>query len=149
MSSTSDENILAHVNRLWSVNKLNSPIYGFLLSDVYLESASKGTVRARLTLSKNHVNSKGGLHGTVSACIVDWLGGLAIATYDLRDKTGVSTDIHITYMSSAREGDTIDIEGRADKVGGTLAFTTVTIWKLVDGSRGPVIAKGSHTKYVK
>lgn len=149
MASSTAEDTLAHVNRLWFINKNNSPIYGFLLSDVSIETATKGIVRARLTLSKNHVNSKGGLHGTVSACIVDWIGGLAIASHDLREKTGVSTDIHVTYQSSAKEGDILVIEGQADKVGGTLAFTTVTIWKLVDSSPGPVVAKGSHTKYVK
>jgi acyl-coenzyme A thioesterase 13 len=61
----------------------------------------------------------------------------------------VSTDIHISYQSGAKAGDTIEIEGKAGKVGGTLAFTTATIWKLVDGKPGPIVATGSHTKYVK
>src|ERR1700722_13537505 len=99
-----DTDTLAHVERVWAGNKPNSPIYNFLLSEISLTSASKGLVRARLELTKNHVNSKGGLHGIVSACLIDWVGGLAIASYDRRDQTGVSTDMHITYISSAREG---------------------------------------------
>ena len=119
-----DTDTLAHVELVWAGNKPNSPIYDFLLSEISLTFASKGLVRARLQLTKNHVNSKGGLHGIVSACLIDWVGGLAIAAYDRRDQTGVSTDMHITYISSAREGDWVEVEGKASKVGGTLAFTT-------------------------
>ena len=61
----------------------------------------------------------------------------------------MSTDIHISYQSSAKDGDTIEIEGRADKVGGSLAFTRATIWKVVDDQPGPIVAIGSHTKFVR
>jgi len=145
----SSPEILAHVEKFWEGRKPHSPIYQFLLEDIKLTYASKGVVRARLLLTKNHVNAHGGIHGSVSATIVDWVGGLAIAAWDNRTKTGVSTDIHITYQSSAKDGDWIEIEGRAGKVGGTLAFTTATIWKLVDDQPGPIIATGSHTKFVR
>lgn len=83
---------------------------------------------------------------------MDFIGGVAIAAYDCRDSTGVSTDIHVTYLSSAKTGDVIEIEGRAEKVGGSLAFTECVIRKVVPG-RGreewPVVAKGSHTKFVR
>jgi acyl-coenzyme A thioesterase 13 len=141
--------ILAHVETYWATRKPQSPIYKFLLEDIEIVYASKGIVRARLPLTNNHVNFHRGIHGSVSATLIDWVGGLAIAAWDNREKTGVSTDIHISYQSSAKEGDVIEIEGRASKVGGTLAFTTATIWKLVDGKPGPVVASGSHTKFVK
>ncbi|KAB2579857.1 putative thioesterase family protein [Lasiodiplodia theobromae] len=144
-----DEEIKAHVEQCWARIKPISAIYEFLLADIQIVHASKGVVRARLPLSKNHVNSKAIMHGSVSATLIDWAGGLAISSWDLRDKNGVSTDIHVTYVSSAKEGDTIEVEGRANKVGGTLAFTSVTISKVVDGNAGPVIATGSHTKFVK
>ncbi|KAL6703638.1 hypothetical protein ACN47E_009498 [Coniothyrium glycines] len=144
-----DPEILKHVEKFWQARKPSSPIYEFLLNDIKLTYASKGLVRARLLLEKNHVNTHGGIHGSVSATLVDWVGGLCIAAYDNRTKTGVSTDIHISYVSSAKVGDTIEIEGRAGKVGGTLAFTTATIWKIVDDKPGPVVAMGSHTKFVK
>lgn len=126
----------------------NSPIYEFLLSGIVLVSASKGVVTARLSVKPCHLNSKGTLHGTVSACLTDWAGGLAIATYG-REKTGVSTDIHTTFISAAKEGDTLEIEGRANKVGGTLAFTSVEIRKLGENGESSVVSTGSHTKYVK
>ncbi|KAJ4303226.1 hypothetical protein N0V90_002119 [Kalmusia sp. IMI 367209] len=146
---TNDPEILAHVENFWQARLPHSAIYQLVLSDVKFTHASKGVVRARLALTKNHVNSHGGIHGSVSATIVDWVGGLAIAAWDNRSKTGVSTDIHVTYQSSAKDGDEIEIEGVASKVGGTLAFTTCTIYKVVDGKAGPVVASGSHTKFVK
>jgi acyl-coenzyme A thioesterase 13 len=148
-NTANDPEILAHVEKFWQDRKPSSPIYQFLLDDIKLTYASKGVVRARLPLTKNHVNTHGSIHGSVSATLIDWVGGMAIAAYDNRTKTGVSTDIHISYQSGAKDGDTIEIEGRAGKVGGTLAFTTATIWKLVDDQPGPIVATGSHTKFVK
>ncbi|KAF2878019.1 HotDog domain-containing protein [Massariosphaeria phaeospora] len=144
-----DAEILAHVEKYWQDRKPHSPIYQFLLEDIKVTHASKGLVRSRLLLTKNHVNVHGGIHGSVSATLVDWMGGMAIAAWDNRTKTGVSTDIHISYQSSAKEGDWIEIEGTAGKVGGSLAFTTVTISKIVDDKPGPVVATGSHTKFVR
>jgi acyl-coenzyme A thioesterase 13 len=147
--AANDPDILAHVEKFWEGRKPHSPIYQFLLDDIKLTHASKGVVRARLPLTKNHVNAHGGIHGSVSATLIDWVGGIAIAAWDNRTKTGVSTDIHISYQSSAKDGDEIEIEGRAGKVGGTLAFTTATIWKVVNDKPGPIVATGSHTKFVK
>lgn len=149
IDAANDPEILEHVEKFWLGRKPHSPIYEFLLNDIKLTYASKGVIRARLPLTHNHVNAHGGIHGSVSATLIDWVGGMAIAAYDNRTKTGVSTDIHISYQSSAKDGDTIEIEGRAGKVGGTLAFTTATIWKIVDDKPGPIVATGSHTKFVR
>jgi len=130
----------------------NSPLYRFLLTDIILVTASPGRVVVQLPLGNVHFNSKGGLHGSVSATLVDFIGGVSIASYDERSNTGVSTDMHISYVDSARAGDTIEIEGIAVKVGGTLAYTTATIRKVEEGKEegeGAVIAIGSHTKFVK
>lgn len=146
--ATGDSNsVLAHVQQHWHGLREKSPIYSFLLNDIAIKSATEGTVVARLEVKDVHLNSKGGLHGTVSACLTDWAGGLAIASTGL-EKTGVSTDLHTTYISTAKVGDVLEIEGRASKVGGTLAFTTVSVRKVnQDGSLKPV-ANGTHTKYV-
>lgn len=135
---------LAHVRSFWTGMCPQSPIYTFLLKDIELVSASHGTVKAHLELQHVHINSKGTLHGAVSACITDCFGGLAIASTGL-DQTGVSTDIHTTYVSSAKQGATLEIEAKAHKVGRSVAFTTVEI-RHKDGA---MIATGTHTKYVK
>ncbi|RDW91169.1 thioesterase ester dehydrase-isomerase-2 [Coleophoma crateriformis] len=145
MTSASE---LEHVCSVWQKMRGNSPIYDFLLSDVQIMSASKGRVVAELTLGKQHVNSRKTIHGAVSAAIVDWSGGLAIATHGL-EKTGASIDIHVTYISTAFEGDVIQIEAITNKVGKSMAFTTIKISKIVDGEPGPVVATASHTKYIR
>lgn len=139
----------AHVERVIDKNIPANPIYAFLLSSVRIVSASKGHVICRLPMTKNHMNSKNGIHGSVSATIVDWAGGLAIASYDLREKTGASIDIHITYQSSITEGEELEIEGIAEKVGGSLAFTKVNLFRVEEGQRGRPVATGSHTKFVR
>jgi acyl-coenzyme A thioesterase 13 len=127
-----------------------SPIYTLIFNPgVRLTHASKGLIIARLPITSAHLNSSGSIHGGVSATIVDWAGGLAIASWDLRNATGVSVDINVSYLSGARLGDEIEIEGKAEKVGGSLAFTEVGIWKVKDGARGDCIALGRHTKFVR
>ena len=74
---------------------------------------------------------------------------MAISSWDMREGTGLSVDIHVTYLSTAKEGDTIEIEGRAERVGGSLAFTNIKVTKVVDGELGPIVCTGTHTKYVK
>ena len=138
---------LSHLQNYWATMRQNSPIYDFLLGDIALVAATQGAFTARLAVTPRHLNSKGTLHGTVSACLTDWAGGLAIAAHDGRDRTGVSTDIHTTFVSTAREGDVLEVRGWASKVGGTLAFTSVEVRKV--GGAGGVVATGSHTKYVK
>jgi acyl-coenzyme A thioesterase 13 len=139
----------AHIEKLVQTRLPTSPIYAFLLTPVKIVSASKGVVVARLPLSENHMNSMGSLHGSVTATIVDWMGGMAISSYDSRDKSGVSVDIHVTYQSGAKVGDQIEIEGIAEKVGGSLAFTKVNVYKVEDGKRGKTVVTGTHTKFVK
>jgi len=144
-----DHDVLAHLQEYCKTRISKSPIYKFLLSDASIVHASRGLFVSRLFLNPTHLNSSGGLHGSVIATIIDWAGGLAIATWDCRDNTGVSVDINVSYVNSAREGDEIEIEGLAEKVGGSLAFTTVKIFKVEEGKRGKLVATGRHTKFVR
>ena len=125
--------------------KPSSPIYALLLADVSIISATEDSITAELKLQSMHLNSKGTLHGTVSACLVDWASSMAIAATG-RDKTGVSTDLHVSYVSTAKADDTLRIEAMASKVGTTLAYTTVQVSRVSDGQ---VICHGLHTKFVR
>ncbi|KAK4211466.1 thioesterase superfamily protein [Rhypophila decipiens] len=151
---TSDPTILSHLQNYHATRCTQSPIYTFLLgppsSPLFkFTHASKGLFLARMVLKEEHLNVAGGIHGSVSATIVDWAGGLAVASYDLRNSTGVSVDINVSYLSSAKLGDEVEIEGKVEKVGSTLAFTEVRIWKVEEGKRGRMVISGRHTKYVK
>ncbi|KAG9242354.1 acyl-coenzyme A thioesteras-like protein 13 [Calycina marina] len=138
---------IVHVRGVAERMKDNSPIYDFLLSNATIISATKGRMVANLLLEKQHINSRGTIHGAVSATVVDWSGGLVIATHGL-ENTGASIDIHVTYIGGAQIGDTIEIVATANKVGRSVAFTTIRIYKLVDGQPGPMVATASHTKYI-
>ena len=137
---------LAHVRSYWDNMWPNSPIYTFLLKDAKLISASHGKVLAKLKVEPVHMNSKGTLHGTVTACITDGFGGLAIAA-NFFINYWLSTDIHTTYVSTAKVGDVIIIEAVASRVGRSLAFTNVEIRH--EGGGGAIVATGTHTKYIK
>jgi exo-beta-1,3-glucanase (GH17 family) len=66
-----DIDILSMVQQRWQRQVSASAIYSFLLTPITIISARKGHVAGMLTLTETHVNSKGGLHGSVSATIVD------------------------------------------------------------------------------
>jgi acyl-coenzyme A thioesterase 13 len=81
-------------------------------------------------------------HGGFYCTLVDIVGSMALiakgATFP-----SVSTDISVSFMSSAKEGDIITILGKCEKMGRVLGFTSVLIKK-----DGESLAKGSHTKYI-
>lgn len=139
---------LEHVRALWDRTKNDSAIYQLLLPLVSIIDASKGRIQARLKLNFAHVNSRGTVHGAVSGAIVDWAGSMAIATHGF-EKTGASVDIHISYLSTATIEDTLDIVAVANRVGKSMAFTTVKISRVVDGKAGPVVVTGQHTKFLQ
>ena len=76
---------------------------------------------------------------------------MAIASTGL-EQTGFSTDIHVSYVSTAKEGDVLIIEGKTSRLGRNIAFTSVTIYKgeSVSGNLQEltVVATGTHTKYI-
>jgi acyl-coenzyme A thioesterase 13 len=137
---------LESVEACWQRVSTSSPVYEFFFKEIRIISATHGSMTAELPVSANLLNSKGGLHGSVSATIVDWAGGMAIASTGL-EKTGLSTDIHVSYVSTAKLGDTLTIEGNTSKVGRNMGFTTVTIYKG-EGEKKAVVAHGTHTKYI-
>jgi acyl-coenzyme A thioesterase 13 len=137
---------LESVQACWARISQGSPVYSFFFADIRLISATDGSMVAELPVISNHLNSKGGLHGSVSATIVDWAGGMAIASTGM-EKTGLSTDIHVSYVSTAKLGDVLMIEGNVSKIGRNMGFTTVTISKGA-GEKKTIVAHGTHTKYI-
>lgn len=137
---------LESVQACWARIQTGSPVYNFFFDKIEIVSAENGSMVAKLPVTENLLNSKGGLHGSVSATIVDWAGGMAIASTGM-EKTGVSTDIHVSYVSTAKLGDVLTIEGNASKVGRNLGFTTVTVYKG-EADNQQIVCHGTHTKYI-
>ncbi|KAF9399390.1 hypothetical protein BGX21_006324 [Mortierella sp. AD011] len=113
------------------------------LSGLKLISASKGSILCELQVEKQHLNRLGGCHGGLLSTIVDIGGSLAIASEEMH-ATGVSTDLNVSFVSSAKIGDTLSINSKCDKLGGTLAYTSVEI-----SVGDKVVALGRHTKFVR
>ncbi|KAK0764927.1 hypothetical protein N5P37_002399 [Trichoderma harzianum] len=84
------------------------------------------------------------IHGGTIASLVDLGGSLAVASTG-RFATGVSTDLNVTYLSpGGRPGDILKGTAICEKIGKTLAYTTVQFYN----SKGQLAARGSHTKFV-
>ncbi|CAM1502418.1 Fc.00g044020.m01.CDS01 [Cosmosporella sp. VM-42] len=107
-------------------------------------NASEGKVDFELDIHKDHTNRLKTIHGGTIAALVDLGGSLAVASTG-RFATGVTTDLNVTYLSpGGRPGDLLKGTAICEKIGKTLAYTTVSF----TNSKGQVAARGSHTKYV-
>ncbi|QRD92087.1 hypothetical protein F9C07_13418 [Aspergillus flavus] len=83
-------------------------------------AAKPGLVNFELDIQKEHTNRLNILHGGTIASMV-------------------------TYLSSGgKVGDKILAEASCDKFGKTLAYTSI---KFIN-SKGEIVARGSHTKYI-
>ncbi|POS71180.1 thioesterase family protein [Diaporthe helianthi] len=149
-SSNAPVSVSSHVEQVWATKITTSQPYNILIPTIKLVSAtSDGRVIGQLVLEDKHVNSLGGIHGTTSAAIVDFTAGMSIVAKSGGHKTGVSTDIHISYVASAKVGDTVEVECWLNKLGRNLAYTSIEIRKLAKaGEDKKVLVTGSHTKYV-
>ena len=104
-----------------------------------------------------HTNVYDSIHGGIFSGLVDLLGGIVITLdnideqMELFQRTGklikeVSTDINISYLSSAVLGDVLYCEAKVLKKGRNLAFTQVDIYNNKD--RSTIIVSGRHTKFI-
>ncbi|GAC99902.1 hypothetical protein PHSY_007505 [Pseudozyma hubeiensis SY62] len=120
---------LEMINELQKQVLDNNPIYKYLLSDLTITSVSPGFIEAQVPITSTLMNSKNILHGSTSATIIDWIGGIVIASTspDRFKNRGVSVDIHATYVGAAKQGDLLIIRGTSNKVGRNLAFIDVKI----------------------
>ncbi|GAB1316100.1 hypothetical protein MFIFM68171_06310 [Madurella fahalii] len=109
-----------------------------------ITNATEGKVDFELHITKDHTNRLKILHGGTIASMVDLGGSLAVASMGLY-ATGVSTDLNVTYLSGGgKVGEKIQATAVCDKIGKTLAYTTVTF----RNQKGELAARGSHTKFV-
>ncbi|KAI9176155.1 hypothetical protein H9P43_006520 [Blastocladiella emersonii ATCC 22665] len=116
-----------------------------VLSRLHVEDADPaGHVACTMPVEQHHLNLNGTLHGGVSATLVDIVGSLAVGALGY-SATGVSADIQVSYLAAPRAGDTLRIVADADRMGKTLAFTSVRIMT----TDGTLAVRGSHTKYVR
>ncbi|KAI8801227.1 HotDog domain-containing protein [Cladochytrium replicatum] len=103
-------------------------------------SSTEGKAVFEFTVLPDHSNAYGTIHGGIIASLVDICSaGAVIALADT--PFGASIDMSTTYISAAKEGETVRIESICHKAGRTLAFTST---ELYVGNK--LISKGTHTK---
>ena len=113
------------------------------LQHVQVISAADGKVHCEMPVHEEHLNMRGFLHGGFTATLVDNVTTCALATCE-KPVFGVSVDLNVSYLASAKQGDTLTVKAEVLKRGKTLGYTTVTI----ENQHGQIIAAGRHTKFL-
>ena len=119
------------------------PNFERTLQHLEILSADNGQVQCTLPVKEEHLNLRGFLHGGFTATLVDNVTTFALASCE-NPQFGVSVDLNVSYLASAKQGDTLTIDARVVKKGKTLGFTTCDIKK----QDGVLIATGTHTKFM-
>ncbi|KAF9914432.1 hypothetical protein BX616_008298 [Lobosporangium transversale] len=98
------------------------------------------------TVQKSDCNISNNFHGGAIAALVDNLTSAVMFTRERKyfQLAGVSTDLHVTYVSAAPLGTTVLVECKVNKVGSALANTTAV---LREKDSGRIIATATHTKF--
>jgi uncharacterized protein (TIGR00369 family) len=112
-----------------------------------LEEWSEGYVRMALTLEEKHTNPNGVMHGGVATSLMDEVLGAVIASVRGLDAMAAAphatVDMNVSFLAGPRVGDEIIVEGRALKVGRSVAFGEAEVRRR--GARDDLIAKGRFT----
>lgn len=111
-----------------------------------LEEWREGYVRLALTVKERHTNPHGVMHGGVLTTLMDEALGDVIASVRGWDETykapHATVDMNVSFLSNARAGDEITVEGAVLKLGRSVAFGEAEARR----KRGDVlIAKGRFT----
>jgi acyl-coenzyme A thioesterase 13 len=110
------------------------------------EEFREGLVRLSLVLTEGHTNPNGVMHGGVITTLMDEAVGRVIASARgvdvMRAAPHSTVEMNVSFISSARPGDTIVVEATALKVGRSAAFGEAVASRSSDGA---IVAKGRFT----
>ncbi len=91
-----------------------------------IEEWRAGYMRMSLLLEEKHTNPNGVMHGGVLTTLMDETLGAVVASVRGMDAMQAAphatVEMNVSFLSGARPGDEIVIEGRALKVGRSVAF---------------------------
>ncbi|KAK0427724.1 hypothetical protein QR680_010394 [Steinernema hermaphroditum] len=105
-------------------------------------SVEEGRVRVEMDVTAQQLNPVGTLHGGCTATLADIFTTMALIATP-RGLPGVSVDLHCSYLSAAKEGETVIIDSQVIKSGRNMAFTRAEFLKKTDNTP---IAVCLHTK---
>ncbi|XP_042486563.1 uncharacterized protein LOC122066790 isoform X4 [Macadamia integrifolia] len=101
------------------------------LKGLQIVQAQKDSLLLNHILHKEFADRTGNCHVGAIACIIDAVGAVAIATYtgDLK----VSVDFNISYFSTVKIEEEVEIEAKVVAHRGKLSLTTVEFRRKKDG----------------
>ncbi|XP_036142178.1 acyl-coenzyme A thioesterase 13 isoform X2 [Monomorium pharaonis] len=112
----------------------NGKGFGRCMKNVRLLSAGDGKCKAQFTVTEEHLNHGGFLHGGFTSTIIDCVSTYALMTYKTDPPPGASVDLHVTFLKAAFPGETVTVDAKTIRAGKKLAFLMVELTKN-DGSR--------------
>ncbi|MEO8458287.1 MAG: PaaI family thioesterase [Chloroflexota bacterium] len=111
-----------------------------------MESWSAGLMRMSLVMEEKHMNPNGVSHGGVLTTLMDEVAGAAVGLVrgldTMQGAPHATVEMNTSFMSGPRVGDEIVIEGRALKVGRSVAFAEAEVRR---SGRDDLVAKGRFT----
>jgi acyl-coenzyme A thioesterase 13 len=111
-----------------------------------MESIDDGVVRMSLVMEEKHMNPNGVSHGGVLTTLMDEVAGAAIALVrgleTMQAAPHATVEMNTSFMSGPRVGDEIVVEGRALRVGRSVAFAEAEVRRR---GRDDLVAKGRFT----
>jgi acyl-CoA thioesterase len=111
-----------------------------------MEEFREGYARLSLVLEEKHTNPNGVMHGGVATTLMDEALGAVIASVrgieTMKAAPHATVEMNISFLAGPRAGDEIVVEGRALKVGRSVAFGEAEVTRR---GRGDLIAKGRFT----
>lgn len=104
----------------------------------------------RFTVTEPQLNANNRIHGGYIAYLVDVTTTIALMINTASSSVGipnpgVSVDLSVSYLSSAKPGDVLLMKATLVKSGKNLAFTEAVITKEENNM---TVASGKHTKFV-
>jgi acyl-coenzyme A thioesterase 13 len=133
------EHLLVRMHERWGLLGFDQAFPGLEL--VHVED--RGEVTVRLPVGPAVQNLNGSLHGGASATLVDIAGTLALVVADRDGRSGVTTDLNVSYFQAATG--TVLCTAKVLRLGRTLGFITADIFREADGV---LCAQGRMTKHM-
>ncbi|KAJ3186804.1 hypothetical protein HK101_009587 [Irineochytrium annulatum] len=138
------QSVLALFRDLHGDDKWAQPI----IDHTEILDADVGKVTFDIILTRRHLNGRGFLHGGCLATLIDFYTSLAVISVDPIGLSGVSTDLGVSFIGAAKEGDRLRCVAEVTHHGNKLVFTSATVYVVEAGGEvGRVVGTGRHTKF--
>lgn len=141
-NTTFDKIPLLHCSNLTQITRKSSSSS----NEENKRALEENGIRCDLYVHESLCNRFGTLHGGCIATIVDVLTTCALLVDDENSEKGggVTTDLHVSCVKSARMHSTVTVEAISKRLGKTMGFSQC---ELRD-ENGAVVAYGTHTKFL-